>query len=125
MNTEHHLRQDNLENDVNPEDIIDDVLGGGDIIDDFHDLKGMISNALGKLGYKFSIMVVLLFNFIYTAYNAFIRNTKTEISVISLNNYSCDPSDRAFYSFNTFSCITLWIVFLVVCAVYKFLEVCH
>ena len=119
-NEECRLRRSNLEDDVNPEDILDDVLGGGDIIDDFHGLKGMISNALGKLGFKFSIVVVLLFNFIYTAYNAFTRKTKTEISVISLNNCSCDPGDRAFYSFNTFSCITLWIVFLVVCALYNF-----
>ena len=51
-----------LQDDINAEDILDDVLGGGDVIDDFHSLKGMISGALRSLGYKFSILVVLLFN---------------------------------------------------------------
>ena len=63
------MKQPGLD-DINAEDILDDVLGGGDVIDDFHSLKGMISGVLGSLGYRFSISVVLLFNFAYTAYNA-------------------------------------------------------
>ena len=90
------LQQPGLNNhtqdEINAEDIFDDVLGAGDVIDDFYSLKGMISGDLGSLGYKFSILIVLLFNFIYTAYNAFTRSTKTEISVVSFNNCSCDPT---------------------------------
>ena len=102
MNNGQPELDDHLQDDVDAEDIFDDVLGGGDVIDDFHSLKGMISGALGSLGYKFSILIVLLFNFTYTAYNAFARSTKSEISVVSLNNCSCDPSDRSFYSFYYF-----------------------
>ena len=43
---------DHLQDDINAKDILDDVLGGGDVIDDLHSLKGMISGALGSLGYK-------------------------------------------------------------------------
>ena len=110
---------DHLQDDINAEDILDDVLGGGDVIDDFHSLKGMISGALGSLGYKFSILVVLLFNFTYTAYNAFARSTKTEVSVLSFNNCSCDPSDRAFYRSTTFGFTALWVLFIVICALHS------
>ena len=67
MADEQYAFDNHLQDDIDAEDILDDVLGGGDVIDDFHSLKGMISGALGSLGYKFSILVVLLFNFIYTA----------------------------------------------------------
>ena len=108
-----------LQDDINAEDILDDVLGGGDVIDDFHSLKGMISGALRSLGYKFSILVVLLFNFAYTAYNAFARSTKTEVSVVSFNNCSCDPSDRAFYRTTTYGFTALWVLFIVICALHS------
>ena len=110
--------------DVDVEDVVDEVLGGGDVIDDFYSLKGMISGALGSLGYKFSILVVLLFNFVYTAYNAFNRSTQTEISVVSFNNCSCDPRDKAFYICTIFGFTALWIVFLVICAVYHIWKLC-
>ena len=105
--------------DINAEDILDDVLGGGDVIDDFHSLKGMISGALGSLGYKFSILVVLLFNFAYTAYNAFNRSTRSEISVVSFDNCSCDPSSRTFYMCTTFGFTALWVLFIVICALHS------
>ena len=111
--------QDDLQGDVTAEDLLDDVLGGGDVIDDFHSLKGMISGALGRSGFKFSFVVVLLFNFAYTVYNAFTKSTKTEISIISLNNCSCDPSDRMFYGFTTFGFMALWILFLLIFALYN------
>ena len=114
---------DHLQDDIDAEDILDDVLGGGDVIDDFHNLKGMISGALGSLGYKFSILVVILFNFAYTAYNAFARSTRTETSVVSLN-CSCDLIDRAFYRSATYSFTTLWVLFLVICAVYNIWNCC-
>ena len=101
------------------EDILDDVLGGGDVIDDFHSLKGMISGALGSLGYKFSILVVLLFNFFYTAYNAFSRNIKTEISIASFDNCSCTPRDRIFYSVTIIGFSALWVLFTVICVLYN------
>ena len=119
-----HGLDDHLQDEVDSEDILDDVLGGGDVIDDFHSLKGMISGALGSLGYKFSILIVLLFNFIYTAYNAFARSTKSEISVVSFNNCSCDPSDRAFYSFTIFGFTALWVLFLVISALYNTWNCC-
>ena len=110
--------------DVDVEDIVDDVLGGGDVIDDFYSLKGMISGALGSLGYKFTILVVLLFSFVYTVYNAFNRSTQTEVSVVSFNNCSCNPRDRAFYIFTTFGFMALWIVFLAICALYHIWKLC-
>ena len=58
------MQQDHLQEGVTAEDILDDVLGGGDFIDDLHSLKGIISAALGRLGFKFSFVVVLLFNFL-------------------------------------------------------------
>ena len=119
-----HGLDDHLQDEVDSEDILDDVLGGGDVIDDFHSLKGMISGALGSLGYKFSILIVLLFNFTYTAYNAFARSAKSEISVVSLNNCSCDPSDRAFYSFTIFGFTALWVLFLVFSALYNTWNCC-
>ena len=112
------------EDDINAKDVVDDVLGGGDVIDDFHSLKGMISGALGSLGYKFSILVVLLFNFAYIAYNAFTRSTRSEISVVSFNNCSCDPRDKTFYIFTTFGSVALWIVFLMICALYHLCKFC-
>ena len=110
---------DHFQDDSNAEDLLDDVLGGGDVIDDFHSLKGMISGALGSLGYKFSILVVLLFNFAYTAYNAFARSMKTDISVVSFNNCSCDPTAKVFYRSTTFGFAALWGVFLVIYALYN------
>ena len=124
MNNGQPELDDHLQDDVDAEDIFDDVLGGGDVIDDFHSLKGMISGALGSLGYKFSILIVLLFNFTYTAYNAFARSAKSEISVVSLNNCSCDPNDRSFYSFTTFGFTALWVVFIVICALYNIWNCC-
>ena len=118
MDMEQPGLDDHLQDDVNAEDILDDILGGGDITDDLHSLKGMISGALGSLGYKFSILIVLLFNFTYTAYNAFARSTKSEISVVSFSNYNCDPNDRSFYSFTIFGFTALWGGFLVICAIY-------
>ena len=107
---DHHLQED-----ITAEDLIDhDVLGGGDSIDDFHSSKGIFSDVLGKLGFKFSFVIVLLFNFVYTAYNAFDQSTKAEISVISFNNCSCDSHDRLFYSVITVVFIGLWIVFLLI-----------
>ena len=106
------------------EDLIDDILGGGDVIDDFHSLKGMMSGALGRLGFKFSFVVVLLFNFFYTVYNAFTKKTKTEISFISLNNCSCDFWDEMFYRFTTFGFIALWVLFLLIyalCCIKKYM----
>ena len=76
--------QGDLQGNDTAEDLIDDVLGGGDAIDDFQSLKGMISVALGRLGFKISFVVVLLFNFVYTVYNAFTKSTKADISTISL-----------------------------------------
>ena len=116
MDVEQPGLDDHLQDDINAEDILDDVLGGGDVIDDFHSLKGMVSGALGSLGYKFSILIVLLFNFTYTAYNAFARSTKTEISVVSFSDCSCNPNDRSFYSFTIFSFTALWGGFLLICA---------
>ena len=115
---------DHLQDDIEAEDILDDVLGGGDVIDDFHSLKGMISGALGSFGYKFSILVVLIFNFAYTAYNAFDRSTRSEISAASLNNCSCDPSDKAFYRYTVYSFTVLWVLFLVICEVHNIWKCC-
>lgn len=116
---------DHLQEDITTEDILDDVLGGGDFIDDLDGLKGIVSASLGRLGFKFSFVIVLLFNFVYTVHNAFAQNTKTEISVISFNNCSCDSRDRLFYSAITYGFIGLWIVFLFICAlhsIYKFIH---
>ena len=103
-----------------------DVLGDGDVIDDFQNLKGMISGALGRLGFKFSFVVVLLFNFVYTVQKTFTiaRSTKTEIFIISLNNCNCDPSDRMFYVFTTFGFMALWILFLLIYALYNIKKLC-
>ena len=101
------------------EDILDDVLGGGDFIDDLHGLQGIVSAALGRLGFRFSFVVVLLFNFVYTVYNAFSKKIKPEASAITFNNCSCDPIDRVIYNLTTFGCITLWIIFLLICAFYS------
>ena len=119
MSMQQPVLDDPPQDDINAEDILDDVLGAGDVIDDFYSLKGMISGALGSLGYKFCILIVLLFNFTYTAYNAFTRSTKTEISVVSFNNCSCDPSAKKFYRSTTFSFAALWGAFLVICAMYN------
>ena len=105
--------QDDLQGDVTAENLIDDFLGVGDVIpvDDFHSLKGMISGALRRSGFKISFVVVLLFNFVYTVHNGFTKSTKTEISIISLNNCSCDISDEMFYCITTFGFIALWVFF--------------
>ena len=55
-----------------------DVLGGGDFIDDFPSLKGMFSEALGRLEFKLALVVVLLFSFAYTVHNAFAKSTKSK-----------------------------------------------
>ena len=117
--------QEHLQEDVTAEDILDDVLGGGDFIDDLHGLKGIVSAALGRLGFKFSFVIVLLFNFVYTVHNAFATNTKSEISVISFNNCSCDSRDRLFYSAITYGFIGLWVAFLLLCALYSICNFIH
>ena len=111
--------QDHLQEDITAEDILDDVLGGGDFIDDLHGLKGIVSAALGTLGFKFSFVIILLFNFVYTVHNAFAKTAKTEVSVISFNNCSCDSRDKLFYSVLTYGVISLWIVFILICALYS------
>ena len=111
--------QDHLQEDITAEDILDDVLGGGDFIDDLHGLKGIVSAVLGTLGFKFSFVIILLFNFVYTVHNAFAKTTRTEVSVISFNNCSCDSRDELFYSVITYGFISLWIVFILICALYS------
>ena len=103
----------------------DEFLGGGDFIDDVHGLKGIGSKVLGRSGFKFSLVVVLLFNFAYTVHNAFTKNTESEISIISFNNCSCDAQDRMIYRGIIFSFIGAWIVFQMACAlkgIYKFMH---
>ena len=120
--------QDHLQEDITAEDILDDVLGGGDFIDDLHGLKGIVSAALGTLGFKFSFVIILLFNFVYTVHNAFTKTTKTEVSVISFNNCSCDSRDELFYSqysVITYGFISLWIVFILICALYNIFKFIH
>ena len=116
---------DHLQEDITAEDILDDVLGGGDFIDDFSGLKGIVSSALGRLEFKFSFVIVLLFNFVYTVHNAFAKSTKTEISVISFNNCSCDSRDRWFYSVITYGFIGSWIIFLFICALRSICNFIH
>ena len=111
--------QDHLQEDITADDILDDVLGDGNLIDDLNDFKGIVSHALGTLGFKFSFVIILLFNFVYTVHNAFAKTTKTEVSVISFNNCSCDSRDKLFYSVITYGFISLWIVFILICALYS------
>ena len=117
--------QDHLQEDITADDILDDVLGDGNLIDDLNGLKGIVSDALGTLGFKFSLVIILLFNFIYTARNAFTKTTITEVSVISFNNCSCDSRDELFYSVITYGFISLWIVFILICALYNIFKFIH
>jgi len=84
-----------------------------------HGLQGIVSAALGRLGFRFSFVVLLLFNFVYTVYNAFSKKIKREASAITFNNCSCDPIDRVIYNLITFGCITLWVIFLLICTSYS------
>ena len=117
--------QDHLQEDITADDILDDVLGDGNLIDDLNDFKGIVSHALGTLGFKFSLVIILLFNFVYTVHNAFAKTTKTEVSAISFNNCSCDSRDELFYSVITYGFISLWIVFILICALYNIFKFIH
>lgn len=107
------------------EDLLDDVLVGGDFIDDFQSLQGIMSAALGTLGFKFSFVMLLLFNFVYTVYNAFFRDSKAELSVMTLENCSCDPIDEMVYSISLYIFIGFWVLFQLICAMVAISQLCR
>ena len=108
------------------DDTFDDDLIGNDVMDDFQSVKGMISGALGSLGYKLLIFVLALFYYTYTAHSAFARRTRSEISVTSLNDCSCDPHDRDFYRHTVYGFTAFWMLLLLICGVYNMIiNICN
>ena len=109
---------DDLLNDADDSNLADDVLGGGDFIEDVHGLKGLISKALGGLVFKAAILVVILYNFVYTFYTAF-EYSATEETTMIYNNCSCQSKDRMFYTIFTVSTIVLWLLFFFIHELYR------
>lgn len=73
------------------------------------ELKGLLSETLGDLPFKFAIVVVVFFSFLYTFYDAYFAN---RISNVIKNDCHCDHADRAFYRTVVLISIVLWVCFL-------------
>lgn len=74
-----------------------------------HDLKGILSESLGDFPFKVAIAIIVLFNFLYTFYQAYLA---TRIDDIIENDCYCDPTDRVFYRTITLTFISSWLCFL-------------
>ena len=85
------------------EETFDDV--GGQL----QELKGILSEALGDLPFKLAIVLIVLFNLIYTFYHAFFT---TRIDNVIESDCYCDPIDRAFYRTLILVSTMIWICIL-------------
>ena len=87
------------------------------VLDDFskqlNELKGILGEALGDVPFKCAILVVVLFNLLYTLYHTFLA-TRTD-NVIE-NDCYCDSTDRVFYRTITLISIIFWVCFLFIYA---------
>ena len=90
------------------------------VLDDFskqlNELKGILGEALGDVPFKCAILLVVLFNLLYTLYHTFFA-TRTD-DVIE-NDCYCDSTDRAFYRTITLISIIFWVCFL---SIYAFIS---
>ena len=100
------------------EDIQEDF--SDSVLDDFskqlNELKGILGEALGDVPFKCAILVVVLFNLLYTLYHTFLA-TRTD-NVIE-NDCYCDSTDRVFYRTITLISIIFWVCFL---SIYAFIS---
>lgn len=80
-----------------------------DLSDQLHELKGILSESLGDFPFKVAILIVVVFNLLYTFYHAFLA---TRIDDIIENDCYCDPIDRAFYRTIIIVFISFWVCFL-------------
>ena len=78
--------------------------------DQLQDLKGILSETLGDLSFKFAILVIMApFNVLYTFYQAFLT---TRIDDNTENDCYSDQTDRIFYKTITLVFISFWVCFL-------------
>ena len=86
--------------------LVDDA---DDLGDQVNELRGFLNETLGNLPFVFAIVLVVVFNLIYTFYDAYFS---ARISNIIRSNCYCDPTDRVFYRTVWMISIILWIIFL-------------
>ena len=103
------------------DEAIEDALGGAGDFDDIHSLKGILSEALGDTLFKVALVVVVIFNFAYTFYNAFGEIHSDENSIQACD---CKPSDRRFYSTITIGTVVVWVIFLLIYGGFKIIRTC-
>ena len=101
-------------NDIDVKNVAEKVKEDlADSVDDFseqlHELKGILSEALGDLPFKVAIIIVVVFNLLYTLYRSFLA-TRTD-NVIESDCY-CNPTDRTFYRTIMLVSMIFWIIFL-------------
>lgn len=78
--------------------------------DQLQDLKGILSETLGDLPFKFAILVIMApFNLLYTFYQAFLATRVYDNTEIDCY---CDHTDRVFYRTITLVFISFWVCFL-------------
>ena len=103
----------NLRNFVNKLGSTLDNDGLDDIGDQLNELKGILSESLGDFPFKCAIIVVVLFNLLYTFYGGYFA-ARTDNAIES--DCYCDPGDKIFYR-------TLMLVFTISWVCILFLDV--
>ena len=81
-----------------------------------NELRGFLNETLGNLPFIFAIILLVVFNLIYTLYDAYFS---ARISNTIRSNCYCDPTDRVFYRTVMMISIIFWILFLFLYGVYS------
>ena len=97
---------------IDETEAIENALDGGDF-DDIHSLKGILSEALGNKLFKVALVVVIIFNFLYTFYNAF-KEKRHDERFISRTDCICEPNDKRFYTIITMGTILVWVLLVII-----------